>query len=104
MKFAFSSDSDTHKLFEIVVHFLNSYFEYPVSRAVNMVNDYYRAWHVIHDDDFYHELSAFQTSVRIHYFVGLKGEEADFSKWRKENGLQNTPEEARQYFTNNYLS
>ena len=41
MKFAFKTDPDTTKLFEIVVEALKQYFGHSEAAAVGLINDYY---------------------------------------------------------------
>jgi hypothetical protein len=103
LKFKFQVDEDTQILFEIAVHFLQTYFEAEKNEAIAKVEQYYEDWKAVHDDDFYHEISSFETAVRVHYYITLQGSESNYIFWRHEKGYNQQPAEAAQYFRENYF-
>jgi hypothetical protein len=103
VEFAFTTDTDTKRLFEIAVHFLQQYFAYDLNDAVSLVNRYYQARATKHDDDYYHHEGSFQIAVQAHYFIGLSKDPAHYPEWKKEHGLINAPREAIDYFNEHYF-
>jgi len=102
IKFEFSADEDTKRLFEIAVYFLERYFGYGQDEAVKLVNYYYNQRENKHDDDYYHHEGAFHVAVQIHYFIYLEKDIDHFPEWKLDHNLINTPREAIDYFHEHY--
>lgn len=104
MEFAFHTDDETKCLLEISVYFLQKYFLYDEKTAIELMNEYYNTWKDVHtSDDFYHREGAFDVAVLVHYIIGLGESIGVFFRWRKDNGLLETPREALEYFEKTYF-
>jgi len=89
-----SNDEEVNFFLEKVVSLLNQYFGYPLLGAELLVRDYYSKFGnrdycsvlglAVQDDDFYFHEGAGGMAVRMHYYLGLKGDPSEFLKWRKE--------------------
>ncbi len=102
MEFAFSTDGDTKKLFEIIVYVLKTYFGYAEQEAVDLVNTSHAAWSPYREDDFYHHDGFWESAVRIHYFTGLQGNPSEYHQWRRDH-YRRAPAEAWTYFRDHYF-
>ena len=96
MAFKFHTDEETKLLLDVTAHFLEEYFGYEESQAIDLINRYYIA-HKDEDDDYYHHLGPFHIAVLIHYIAGLQRDGRDFHQWKKDNGLIDAPKEAVDY-------
>ena len=103
MQFAFKTDADTTKLFEIVVEALKQYFGHSEAAAVGLINDYYLHSAFRLEDDWYHHAGAYGTAARVHYFEFLKGDAAGLDDWTRREGHWNTPPEFLEYFRDHYF-
>lgn len=102
MEFAFTTDRETKKLFEVVVEGLKRYFGHSEVEAIRLVNDFYL--HSPHrlEDDWYHHEGPYGTAARIHYY-GFLHEDGDFDSWRRKEGYVNPPAEFMEYFSDHYF-
>jgi|SRR6185295_6798383 len=102
MEFAFTTDEDTAKLFEIVVEGLKRYFGHSEAEAISLVNDFYLHSPYRLEDDWYHHDGAYGTAARIHYYGFLNGEDGGLDNWRRKEGYWNIPDEFMEYFRDHY--
>lgn len=103
MIFDFTTDTDTHVFFEIVVYFMKSYFSHSEATAIEMLNQYYEIWKEIRDSDFYHHRGAYEIASRIHYMMALKGDEVYFMECAREHGHWDLSRKANKYFYKHYF-
>lgn len=96
MKPKLPTDEDTNNYFCTVMSWLKSYFNYSESRACTLIHKYYHSFRdekycekigiPVQDDDFFWHEGAGGMALRIHYYLGLKGdpEPIKFIDWRAD--------------------
>lgn len=94
MKPPLSADEDTDLLLAQVVRELEA--RYPRSEAEALVREYYAKFRdpeycksirvAVQDDDFFHHQGAGDMALRVHYYLGLKGDPDPhrYLEWRAE--------------------
>ena len=100
MRLELPKDEDTNDYFCTVMSWLRSYFGYSESEACTLIHEYYRNFRdeeycekigvAVQDDDFFWHERAGGMVLRIHYYLGLKGdpEPMKFIDWRADFNKQ----------------
>jgi hypothetical protein len=100
-----TTDEDTNHLFDRVCLILEGI--YSADEANAMVHEYYSSFrdptfcariHIpVQDDDFFHHQGDYDMALRIHYYLGLKGDPDPnkYVQWRAEYYRQRKQTKAR---------
>lgn len=95
-------DEDTIRFLSIVQHFLVQYFGHDNDSAEKAMDLFMAAleW----EEDLYHHEGAYRVAAMIRYFCDHDGDCRDHMEWLHKSGHNHTPEEARKYFWQHYLT
>ena len=95
-------DEDSVRFLSIVQYFLGQWFGNSEAAAEQAMDEFMAdtSW----DEDMYHHEGAYRTAALIHYLRILGGERCDWLEWLQKHGHNPTPEEARKYFWDHYLT
>lgn len=96
-------DSDTLRVLEISLHFLDTYFGHNTDKGLELMKSFFDNHGDRFNEDNIHHQSSYRLSAIIHYYEFLKGENAGLGEWLRTNNHFQATGEAMEYFREKYF-
>ncbi len=103
-KYTTTFDPDTVRILEIAETFLTKFFGHPASDASTLIESFLEIHGSRYDEDFLHHQSSYRVAALIHYLQAIGGDVSGASEWLVDQGHNNPPREAIDYFREHYFT